>query len=431
LGLGRHDSVMSVVPPPDYDWETDGATKPAGLSCVSLGCSCAVAACLSHLKLRDAAYPFDWNRTTIEGVIHFLRTGFADFLQFLYSQAFPGGKATGGTSYHGAHHSIWHEDMATHDGTEKYQRRISRFFLNAASRLLFIRVLNAHTEVANALQLLQILQVLFARSEVFLLLIVVCQPAVGSFVVDGTRGRLLVHCIAQWPHDVLVYQDAILFGHRQASAADLWPLDPSVRLTRSCEEILAFLLPFFGGPPQQVPFNPQPICVPMFISQDKAQAWALQQQLAAAYAAVATREAATTSADAPAKAVASAPLSRNCAVAWPGSHFSPPQTYSHLQPPTHSNSQQPPQAPQTLQPQQPSQPQQSQQPQQLQPQQSQQPQQQLQVTREGKAQSWAGGQQAGTGPETPGPASAATSVSEFAPELAHVPVPALTPALQA
>mmetsp|Transcript_84840 Transcript_84840/g.235256 ORF Transcript_84840/g.235256 Transcript_84840/m.235256 type:complete len:417 (+) Transcript_84840:168-1418(+) len=260
---GSAPQALGVVPPPDYDWEMDRGSQHS-VSCVSLGCSCAVAACLSYLKLRDAAYPFDWNRTTIEGVIHFLRTGFADFLQFAWVQAFPGGKATGGNSYHGAHHSIWHEDMGTADGPSKYQRRIRRFFHNTASRLLFIRILNSSTELANARHLLQILQVLFSRSEVYLLLIVVCQLAVRSFVVDGTRGRLLVHWIVQWPHDVLVYKDAILFGHRQASAAEGHLPDPSVRIARSCEDMLSLLIPFFGGPPQQVPFCPRPL-VPLLL----------------------------------------------------------------------------------------------------------------------------------------------------------------------
>jgi len=259
--------AAGVVPPPDYDWEMDD-TGQVPVSCVSLGCSCAVAACLSYLKLREAAYPFDWNRTTIEGVIHFLRTGFADFLQFFWVQAFPGGKATGGTSYHGAHHSVWHEDMYTGDGAAKYHRRIKRFFQNTAARVLFIRILNTHAEVANAKQLLEVLQALFSRSEVFLLLIAVCQPAVKSFIVEGTGGHLLVHSIEVWPHDVLVYKDAILFGHRHASAVDGAPVDPSVRFVRSCEDMFAMLMPFFGGAPQQVPFCPRPLHMPMFLGQE-------------------------------------------------------------------------------------------------------------------------------------------------------------------
>jgi len=250
---------------PDYDWEMDSSLK-AAVSCVSLGSYCAVAACLNHLKLRTAAYPFDWNRTTIEGVIHFLQTGFVDFLSFLSVKDFPGGKNTGGKAYCGAHHSVWHEDLAAEDGTAKYRRRISRFFQNAAPRKLFIRCLNASVELSNAAALLQVLQRLFPGSKVHLLLIVVCQSEAKSFIVDGTEGQLLVHLTPHWSGDGILYADAVRAAYAHAGTVGAGgdePADGAFHFaTRSLEEVLRCVQPYFGGPPQQVPFMPQLLYIP-------------------------------------------------------------------------------------------------------------------------------------------------------------------------
>ena len=39
----------------------DEGMEPEDMSCISLGCHCGTASCLNHLKLRTAAYPFDWS----------------------------------------------------------------------------------------------------------------------------------------------------------------------------------------------------------------------------------------------------------------------------------------------------------------------------------------------------------------------------------
>eukprot|EP00428_Durinskia_dybowskii_P003939 CAMPEP_0170286936 /NCGR_PEP_ID=MMETSP0116_2-20130129/43521_1 /TAXON_ID=400756 /ORGANISM="Durinskia baltica, Strain CSIRO CS-38" /LENGTH=231 /DNA_ID=CAMNT_0010538345 /DNA_START=85 /DNA_END=776 /DNA_ORIENTATION=- len=202
---------------PDYDWEMDVSLKGA-VSCVSLGSYCAVASALNLLKLRAAAYPFDWNRTSLEGVIHFLENRFADFLQFLSVKDFEGGKDTGGKAYCGAYHSIWHENLATEDGTEKYRRRIDRFYENAAPRILFIRCMNSSSELSSAYSLLSVLQKLFNGSQVYVLLIAACQPAWQSFAVDGTGGRLLIHCTPQWSIDGMLYTDPIRAAYTHAAS---------------------------------------------------------------------------------------------------------------------------------------------------------------------------------------------------------------------
>mmetsp|Transcript_20202 Transcript_20202/g.57795 ORF Transcript_20202/g.57795 Transcript_20202/m.57795 type:complete len:424 (+) Transcript_20202:86-1357(+) len=256
---------------PDYDWEMDASLK-AAVSCVSLGSYCAVAAALNHLKLRTAAYPFDWNRTTLEGVIHFLENRFSDFLSFLSVKDFPGGKHTGGKAYCGVHHSVWHEDLATEEGNEKYRRRISRFYENVAPRILFIRCMNASSELGNAHTLLAVLQRLFAGSQVYVLLIAVCQQTTQSFLMEGTAGRLLVHCTPQWSVDGTLYTGPIRAAYTHAAASSqMLGLDvPEPRAAdgrpffapKSFADVMQAVHPYFGGMPQQVPFSPQPLYIP-------------------------------------------------------------------------------------------------------------------------------------------------------------------------
>lgn len=258
------DDSLQMLPPPNYNFSfhEDEGMEPEDMSCISLGCHCGTASCLNHLKLRTAAYPFDWNRTTLEGVIHFLRTGFADFLTL--TCAVLSHANTGGKVFSGMHHSVWHEDLYTEDGMLKYHRRIKRFFGMTAPVLLFIRVVNIATEIVLAETLLELLDGLFAHSKVFLLLIVDCQQVAQSFFIGGTEGRLLVYAIttkfvktlADMQH-ALIYEEAILFGSRWARSPERKrALELCMATEKSCEDLMAELQPFFGGPPQQVPFTP-------------------------------------------------------------------------------------------------------------------------------------------------------------------------------
>lgn len=247
----------------NYDFENKNIDSPVDVSCISLGCWCGVASCLNSLSLRDTAYPFDWNRTTMYGIIHFLRTGFSDFLHFTAVKPFPESKSSKGQAFLGAHHSIWHEDCSSQeaDGTEKYHRRINRLLQNPAPRLLFIRALNSDTEVNDGEELLAVLRSLFPKSQVYLLLIADCQLAAKSYLIEGTDGGLIVATVdrRQWPtgyaHEVDAYKEAINMAYHHA-LADGELSYPYFFSARSCYEVHNELVPFFGGPPNEVPFSP-------------------------------------------------------------------------------------------------------------------------------------------------------------------------------
>jgi len=260
LGSNLLEADMPTEFGHDYNWEHTDAETPA-VSCISLGCWCGIAACLNALKLRDAAFPFDWNRTTMQGIIHFLDTSFVDFLQFSTVKAFPESKNSGGKMFSGVHHSVWHEDCSTAEHTEKYHRRISRLLQNTATKLLFIRCLNANTEVIEGEHLLSVLRCLYPQSEVCLLLIVDCQPAAKSFVVEGTNDQLLVYCIelsklgtVAYAGGCPVYNDAIAFAYNHLIGAYTREAYHEVNRVRSCSEMFFLLTPFFCGPADQVPY---------------------------------------------------------------------------------------------------------------------------------------------------------------------------------
>lgn len=157
--------------------------------------------------------------------------------------------------------------MSTDDGTSKYQRRVERFYSNSAPRQLFIRVLNSNTEIFHAKALLDVLQGIFPKSDVYLLLIITCQPHSHTCIVDGTQGRLLLHWIQLYSVDGIAYAEAVKAAYRHACSRCAQGEAPStqapVQALRPFEDVLQLTQPFFGGPPQLVPFQPHRVPLPV------------------------------------------------------------------------------------------------------------------------------------------------------------------------
>mmetsp|Transcript_29201 Transcript_29201/g.67925 ORF Transcript_29201/g.67925 Transcript_29201/m.67925 type:complete len:320 (+) Transcript_29201:117-1076(+) len=274
LGSGEilpWDAARLAITSPDYDRsdieeDEDYQLLGTSISCISLGSWCGVAQCLQVMNLRDAAYPFDWNRTSIQGLIHFISNEFEDFFNFFLVKDAPGLQQK---AYCGKHHSVWHEDLATPAGYAKYHRRIRRFYDIAAERLLFVRAVNDSEEVENGHVLLQVLQTCFPSSEVFLLLTIDCQPETRSFIVGGRSGHLMAQCnhYTRWLGSplhckgVLVHQEGISFALRRAASSEL-PMDPSLTVLDNIQQLQALIAPFNGGPPQLQPYTPRPVGMP-------------------------------------------------------------------------------------------------------------------------------------------------------------------------
>lgn len=235
-----------------------------GVSCVSLGSWCGVGQCLRGLQLRDTAFPFDWMRVSTEGVIHFLETKFEDFLQYDSTKDFPWDPHHGGKAYCGAYHSFWHDDLSKTEESEKYKRRIERFFQNPSEKLVFIRACNDSADVIKAKELLAALQRAFPGKHIWLLLIVDSQSSAGSYVAEGTNGRLLVHLtdkrhLRTWMYrdDVKAYEEAVRMVlnviHNGSKAA------PYLRPIGSLTNFAASLEQFTGGNTQSETWDPKPL----------------------------------------------------------------------------------------------------------------------------------------------------------------------------
>merc|ERR1719201_2911734 len=130
---------------------------------------------LENIGLRTAAHPFDWVRSSADGVLQCLQTDFADFFSFAnVKRDQAGNQSFFGTSWGG---SFWHHDIQDPVVRETFRRRIDRFLGKDAPReglknRIFVRVANSHDELALAPTLLAELQRKLPKVRVFLLVLI-------------------------------------------------------------------------------------------------------------------------------------------------------------------------------------------------------------------------------------------------------------------
>jgi hypothetical protein len=236
------------------------------VSCVSLGAWCGVSQCLRGLKFRTAAYPFDWNRVSMDGVLHFLENKFEDFLQWKTTKDFPWDPDHGGKAYCGEHHSFWHDDLSKPEEKKKYDRRIERFFNNPVKKLLFIRAANELAEVSKAEKLLEVLNSAFPDNDVWLLILIDHQPAAQSYVLEGTNGRLMMHTtdkrhIRTWMYydDVKAYEEAVMMALGSINSKYKSVRYRQPRPVDSISALVASMEPFYCGNPQNETWDPKPL----------------------------------------------------------------------------------------------------------------------------------------------------------------------------
>jgi hypothetical protein len=164
---------------------------------VSLGGFCGVSSALGSLGLRKAAQPFDWVRSSSDGVLQCIETEFRDFLSFKTSRMDSGHKVFEDTSWGG---SFWHHDIEEPTTRDQFSRRIERFLcknqeVQSPAPRFFVRVANSAVEVGAASRLLEALQRKFHRSPVYLLVLMDMQKVDGLVRVQDTSSHLLFHRI--------------------------------------------------------------------------------------------------------------------------------------------------------------------------------------------------------------------------------------------
>jgi hypothetical protein len=164
---------------------------------VSLGGFCGVSSALGSLGLRKAAQPFDWVRSSSEGVLQCIETDFRDFLSFKTTRMDSGHKVFEDTCWGG---SFWHHDIEEPTTRDQFSRRIERFLcknqeVQSPAPRFFVRAANSAAEVSGAPKLLAALQRTFHRSPVYLLVIMDMQKADCLVRVEDTSSHVLFHRI--------------------------------------------------------------------------------------------------------------------------------------------------------------------------------------------------------------------------------------------
>lgn len=254
-----------------------GLVSPAALKLaesfefISLGCYCAPSYALQLLGLKKHSYPFDWVRSSLEGVLHCLNVRFQDFLTYSTTWTQDQYMVFGGTRWGG---SFWHHNVEAPVTREDMVRRVQRLYglgeVPASTPRFFVRSVNSTREIDSALRFREALrQTAPDAAETLLLLIVDLQSTKGGMAVAGEEGRgVLFYQIAEADTCRAVAKGAAglatcseTYAEAVAFAVNYWAGDaeaqasvrvfPDIRTLSSCCE------QWDGGDPARELFTPR------------------------------------------------------------------------------------------------------------------------------------------------------------------------------
>jgi uncharacterized C2H2 Zn-finger protein len=105
---------------------------------VSLGYFCGVKFSMQRMGLGASHMPFDWIRSSIQGVKHFVQHGFDDFFSVTSQRKIEGEEIH---LYRSSRHCFFHDDITQPEVQEKLQRRTTRFLSVSEDTkdILFVR----------------------------------------------------------------------------------------------------------------------------------------------------------------------------------------------------------------------------------------------------------------------------------------------------
>eukprot|EP00930_Biecheleria_cincta_P046983 TRINITY_DN32499_c0_g1_i1.p1 TRINITY_DN32499_c0_g1~~TRINITY_DN32499_c0_g1_i1.p1 ORF type:complete len:386 (-),score=53.74 TRINITY_DN32499_c0_g1_i1:156-1313(-) len=237
---------------------------------ISLGCYCTVAQAFAYLGVRRRAYPFDWTRSPMEGIIHCIQTDFEDFLTYTTTREENGHKVFSGSRWGG---SFWHADLEDSSVQSSMQRRVERFVscleVAASKPRMFVRVINSTRELDLALKLKETLTKVFPHSPIYLLLIIDLQESKGPVCLEGVDGHGIMFYFLDaetvyksglsGPDDYQArskaYAEVIAFASRYwagraEDCAAITTFPTLSQVSASCEQ-------YFGGDPSNDLYSPQ------------------------------------------------------------------------------------------------------------------------------------------------------------------------------
>lgn len=152
---------------------------------VGLGTYCAVSQALAFLGLRQRAYPFDWVRSPLDGIIHCFEAEFEDFLTYTHTFEKDDLTCFAGARWGG---SFWHHDLEKVNIQQDFSRRVERLIgfeaVPACKQRVFVRLLNSTQELDLVLKLKRVLQLCYPHAAVYLLVIVEMQEKQRAVVLS-------------------------------------------------------------------------------------------------------------------------------------------------------------------------------------------------------------------------------------------------------
>lgn len=252
-GLGNGDSRMFIE------------------SCefVSLGCFCAVAHALQALGLKTCTYPFDWNRSPVEGVIQCLQTEFRGFTNCSFSRdEGPKGMLHGGTSWGG---SFWHHDVKSSKVQADFARRIERFLgkkdTAPTKPRVFVRAVNSTQEIGASLRLRDALRRALPKAQIYLLILVDLQRTTGLLRLsapsteDVLFARVTDSLFANQARQWTIEKHSVAYTEAIVQAVQVWARGPRalprVREVRDLQTLASQLDAFDGGNTNDQLFMPR------------------------------------------------------------------------------------------------------------------------------------------------------------------------------
>jgi len=237
---------------------------------ISLGCCCAVSSALELLGLKRNSYPFDWVRSSLEGITHCLDVQFEDFLTYSTYSVTDQYVVFGGTRWGG---SFWHHNLEVPMTRKDMSRRVSRFYgrenISMNMPRVFVRVINSSREIHAAIRFRKTLcSSLLGEPHVYMLFIVDMQTFEGAMSIQGQDGHgLLFYAIreSETTHNITQGAEAFrlcseTYTRAIAFAITHWAAGGSsenVQMFANLNQLCAACVQFDGGDTGRELFTPR------------------------------------------------------------------------------------------------------------------------------------------------------------------------------
>jgi len=254
--------------------ESQSSTFASSCEFVSLGNFCGVAHALRSLGLAKYAYPFDWNRSPLDGVIRLIKNDFTDFLSHsIFRDAGRKGRLFGGSNWGG---SFWHHDITSQKVKDDFRRRIQRFYgrleVPPSQPRVFVRAANTTEELDHVASLMSALRSSLRHAEIKILILIDLQSKTEVVrVADGVHkdvlfGRIHESLFAEATKHWTIEKHSQAYGEAIALATLVWAgisaAESQVHEVASLQDLRALCEKFDGGDTADDLFKPQRLCAP-------------------------------------------------------------------------------------------------------------------------------------------------------------------------